>query len=115
MKKPENANAKNNNNIEELKIDNYCVKRAITVGKNASVLADVEINGITIYGMRVVEGKNGDFLSFPQTKGKDGKYYSVCWAKLSDKDQADILKAIEDKLNGWMHVTDTELAELPFY
>ena len=100
MKKPENANAKNNNNIEELKIDNYCVKRAITLGEDDNVLADVEINGITIYGMRVVEGKNGDFLSFPQTKGKDGKYYSVCWAKLSEKDQADILEAIEDKLNG---------------
>ena len=99
MKKPENANAKNSNNIEELKIDNYCVKRAITVGKYANVLADVEINGITIYGMRVVEGKNGDFLSFPQTKGKDGKYYSICWAKLSEKDQADILKAMEDKIN----------------
>lgn len=100
MKKPENANAKNNNNIAELKIDNYCVKRAVTVGKDACVLADVEINGITIYGMRVVEGKNGDFLSFPHTKGKDGKYYSICWAKLSEKDQTDILKAIEDKLNG---------------
>lgn len=99
MKKPENANAKNNRNIEELKIDNYCVKRASTVGKDAIVVADVEINGITIYGMRVVESKNGDFLSFPQTKGKDGKYYSICWAKLSEKDQADILKAIEDKLN----------------
>lgn len=100
MKKPENANAKNKNNIEELKIDNYCVKRAITVGEDANVLADVEINGITIYGMRVVEGKNGDFLSFPQNKGRDGKYYSICWAKLSEKDQTDILKAIEDKLNG---------------
>ena len=100
MKKPENANAKNSNNIEELKIDNYCVKRAVTVGKNACVLADVEINGITIYGMRVVEGKNGDFLSFPQTKGKDGNYYSVCWAMLCENDLADILKAIEDKLNG---------------
>ena len=96
MKKPE----KNGNNIDELKINNYCVKRVITVGKDANVLADVEINGIIIYGMRVVEGKNGDFLSFPQSKGKDGKYYSICWAKLSEKDQNDILKAIEDKLNG---------------
>ena len=100
MKKPENANAKNSNNSEELKIDNYCVKRAITVGKDANVLADVEINGITIYGMRVVEGKNGDFLSFPQQKGKDGKYYSACWAKMSDKDQADIIKSMEVQLNG---------------
>lgn len=99
MKKPKNANANNNSNIEELNIDSYCVKRAITIGKDAHVLADVEINGITIYGMRVVEGKNGDFLSFPQTKGKDGKWYSICWAKLSEKDQNDILKAIEDELN----------------
>lgn len=100
MKKPKNANANaNKSNDGELKIDSYCVKRTITIGENASVLADVEINGITIYGMRVVEGKNGDFLSFPRNKGKDGKYYSICWAKLSEKDQADILKAIEDKLN----------------
>lgn len=99
MKKPENAKNKDNN-VEELKIDSYCVKRVITVGKNANVLADVEINGIIIYGMRVVEYEKGDFLAFPQSKGKDGKYYSICWAKLSEKDQADILKAIEDKLNG---------------
>ena len=99
MKKPKNANAKNNNNIEELEIDTYCVKRATTVGKDATVLADVEINGITIYGMRVVESKNGDFLSFPQKRGKDGKYYSICWAKLSEKDQTDIIKAIENELN----------------
>ena len=99
MRKPKNTNANKNSNIEELKIDSYRVKRAVTVGEDANVVADVEINGITIYGMRVVEGENGDFLSFPQRKSKDGKWYSVCWAKLSDKDQADIMKAIEDKLN----------------
>lgn len=98
MKKPENNN--NRNNVEELKIDSYEVKRAITIGKNSNVIADVCINGITIYGMRVVEGKNGDFLSFPQQKGKDGNYYNICYARFSDKDQTDILAAIECKLNG---------------
>lgn len=99
MKKPENNN-NNNSNIEAIKIDKYEVLRAVCVGKNDTVLADIEINGIRIYGVHVVEGKNGDFLSFPQTKSKDGKYYSIVWCKLSEKDQNDILAAIEAKLNG---------------
>lgn len=95
MKKPESKS-----NIEGIKIDKYEVLRVVCVGQNNTVLADIEINGIRIYGVRVVEGKNGDFLSFPQTKGKDGKYYSIVWCPLSKKDQADIIAAIEAKLNG---------------
>jgi DNA-binding cell septation regulator SpoVG len=49
--------------------------------------------------MTVVEGKNGDFLSFPSRKGKDGKYYSICWARLSEDDQKEIIAAIEKELN----------------
>lgn len=100
MKKPESQSNNNNSNIEAIKIDKYEVLRAVCVGKNGTVFADIEINGIRIYGVRVVEGKNGDFLSFPQSKGKDGKYYSIVWCKLSDKDTADIVSAIEAKLNG---------------
>lgn len=99
MKKPE-SKSNNNSNIEAIKIDRYEVLRAVCVGKNDTVWADIEINGIRIYGVRVVEGKNGDFLSFPQNKGKDGKYYSIVWCKLSEKDQSDIIAAIESKLNG---------------
>ena len=64
------------------------------------ILADLEMNGITIYGVRVVEGKNGDFLSFPQRKGQDGKYYSIVYAPLCEEDQNAVLAAIERKLNG---------------
>lgn len=45
---------------------------------------DVEINGVKIYGCRYVEGKNGDFVSFPSYKGSDGKYYSHCYIELDD-------------------------------
>ena len=31
---------------------------------------------VTIYGIRLVEGKNGKFLSMPSRKGSDGTYYS---------------------------------------
>lgn len=97
MKKPETS--KTTSKIEELKIDSYKVLRAVVAGKNDSVLFDLELNGVRIYGLSVVEGKNGDFISFPQRKGNDGKYYSIAWAKLSDDDVKDILQEVENVLN----------------
>ena len=39
---------------------------------------------VTIYGIRIVEGKNGKFLSMPSRKGSDGTYYSH--ARIVDND-----------------------------
>ena len=39
---------------------------------------------VTIYGIRVIEGKNGKFLSMPARKGSDGNYYSH--ARIVDDD-----------------------------
>ena len=39
---------------------------------------------VTIYGIRIVEGKNGKFLSMPSRKGNDGTYYSH--ARIVDND-----------------------------
>jgi stage V sporulation protein G len=37
---------------------------------------DIQTNdGITIKGFRLVNGSNGLFMSAPDQKGKDGKYY----------------------------------------
>lgn len=62
------------------------------------VFFDVEINGVTIYGCKVVEGKNGDFISFPSHKGKDGKYYNHAYIKLSDDQAKDIIHQVEEML-----------------
>jgi stage V sporulation protein G len=35
---------------------------------------------LIIKGLTLVEGKNGLFLSFPSTKGKDGKYYNSIYS-----------------------------------
>ena len=67
---------------EAVKIYNLEVKRAKEY-KN-TVFFDVDINGVMIYGCRYVEGKNGDFVSFPSYKGSDGKYYNHCWIKLDE-------------------------------
>lgn len=63
-----------------------------------AVFFDMEVNGVTIYGCKVIEGKNGDFVSFPSHKGKDGKYYNHAWVKLSDDDTAAIVKQVEEML-----------------
>lgn len=65
---------------------------------NDTVYFDVTINGVTIYGCRVVEGSKGDFVSFPSHKGKDGKFYNHAWVKLSDEDTAAIVKQVEEML-----------------
>jgi stage V sporulation protein G len=38
--------------------------------------ADITINDVLVVkGLRVVEGKNGLFVSMPQTQGKDNRWY----------------------------------------
>lgn len=65
---------------------------------NDTVFFDMEINGVTIYGCKVVEGSKGDFISFPSHKGKDGKYYNHAWVKLSDNDTQAIIAQVEEAL-----------------
>jgi len=46
-------------------------------GKTAAFF-DIQTNDeITIKGFRLVNGSNGLFLSSPDQKGKDGKYYET--------------------------------------
>ena len=39
---------------------------------------------VKIYGIRIVEGKKGKFLSMPARKGSDGNYYSHAY--IADED-----------------------------
>lgn len=65
---------------------------------NDTVFFDMVVNGVTIYGCKVVEGSKGDFISFPSHKGKDGKYYNHAWVKLSDEDSKKIIAQVEEAL-----------------
>lgn len=59
------------------------------------VLFDLTINGVKIYSCKVVEGKHGDFISFPSYKGKNGKYYTHCYFDLTDEETAEIIKEVD--------------------
>ena len=65
---------------------------------NDTVFFDLELNGVSIYGLKVVEGSKGDFISWPSHKGKDGKYYNYAWCKLSDDQQKKIIHQVEEML-----------------
>lgn len=89
-----------NKEMEFIKVDGYEVKnvREVKGGKKTTVFFTLVLNGITIYNCKVIEGKNGDFISYPQTKDKDGKWWNVCFARLSDEDQKKIIADVEKAL-----------------
>lgn len=93
MKKPTTTKKE----VSNLKLESFDVIRANMVGE--TVFFDLVINGITVYGCKVCEGKNGDFISLPSRKGKDDKYYSIVYFRLSDEDQKIILDTVEKMLN----------------
>lgn len=103
--KARNYNPTNTNTQREekptLQITGHRCLKARTDSKGI-VRADVEINGITIYGMAIMANKStGEaFLSWPSQKGQDGKYYSTCYARLSDSDQEAIIGEIYAWLDG---------------
>jgi stage V sporulation protein G len=50
---------------------------------NSKTKAFIELvldNTLVIKGMTLVEGSKGLFLSFPSSKGKDGKYYNSVYS-----------------------------------
>ena len=80
----------------EFKIENV---RVVETSNGDLVFFNLTINGVTIYSCCVVNGQNGDFISFPQQKGKYNKYYNMAYAPLSADDSKAILDNIQAQLN----------------
>lgn len=81
----------------ELKVSR--VRVVETRNNTDMVIFTLTVNGVDIHSCRIAEGKNGDFLSFPQYKGNDGKYYFHAFAPLSDDDQAKVIDMVQAELD----------------
>ena len=49
---------------------------------------------IGVNGCRVVDGKNGEFISFPAWRGKDGKYHDYCYYTFTDEETKMIISTL---------------------
>ena len=51
---------------------------------------------IAIHGCRVVSGKNGDFISFPAWKDKEGNYHDYAYMTFADEEKDAIINTLEN-------------------
>ena len=87
--------------MKKKEVEEVAVEAKVTRAKqfkDGGVVFDMVVNGVSIYGCRVVEGSKGDFISFPSYKGSDNKYYSHAYIKLSEDDTKNIITQVEDML-----------------
>lgn len=69
------------------------------VNNDYGVFFDMTINGVKINGCNLALNKDGEpFIGLPSKKGKDGKYYPVCYIRFSGDDIKKIIEMIEQKL-----------------
>lgn len=99
--KAKKSNKTKNQEKDFIEITSCAVKdvRVIETDNGDFIPFTLILNGVTIYNCHVASGKNGDFISFPQTKGKNDKYYNVAYASLSDDDSKMILDEVQAQLN----------------
>lgn len=60
--------------IEELKVVRL---HRFDGNSKTKAFVDVAVGDFVVKGLRVVQGKEGIFLSMPQEKSKDGKWYDT--------------------------------------
>lgn len=68
--------------------------------QNASVVTDdlitftLKCHGFSLYNMKLVNGKNGYFITPPSTKGSNGVYYKQYAIYLSKEDEQNLIDSV---------------------
>lgn len=73
--------------------------RVVTYKGKDIVFFTLMLNGIFINNCKVVEGKNGDFIAYPQYKGSDGNWYNTVFAPLAEEDTKKIIEAVQEAID----------------
>lgn len=93
------AKEEKKNVFDTLEVLNDCVFRVDSVRETeyGVYFNLVLFESVIIFGCRIVEGKNGAFISMPSRKSGD-RYYSHVGIKLTEELTQEILNAVEEKL-----------------
>ena len=99
MKGANNMKGSTKNNNQESQTYDVKVTRAKEIN-DSTVVFDMVVNGVTIYGCWYREGKdrNGNdyqMVSFPSHEAENGKYYNHCWFKIEDDVKASIIEQLQ--------------------
>ena len=76
--------------IENMRAVNNC-------GKTLAFFT-LDVQGVKIYNLTLVEGKEGIFVGFPNKQGKDGKYYSTVWIS-DEKEREKVAELASEEYN----------------
>lgn len=96
------AKKQNKGEREFLKNPEFSVQnvRVVTTQKGKDlVFFTLTLNGVIINNCRVATSSKGDFVSFPQSQGKNGQYYNTVYAPISDADNDEIMKLIQEAID----------------
>ena len=87
-------NTKNTKKVEVIEVTSLEVTRAREY--DDIFFFDMVLNGVYIYGCRLIEGEDGWFVSFPSKKPekKGSKWFNHCWAKLPEDAIGEICNAV---------------------
>lgn len=96
-KKNTTKNTTKKNKIQPIEVQSVEILRATPY--EDMFFFDMALNGIRIYGAKLIDGENGWFISFPSKKPvkKSGKWYNYVWAPLSEDATAEIIAAVMEK------------------
>lgn len=106
--KNQNANANKSQNADASKprVTSESLRGMNAVVRNVRQVADncltftLRLAGIDLYGMRLVDGQKGQFITASSTKGKNGNYYENYRVYLDNSGrnavEAAVLKAYDE-------------------
>ena len=88
------------NRKQEQKNIEFTVKNCREFADGGISFALVLLDGkVTLYGCRVINGKEGEFIAFPARKGQNEKWYNHFFVDLSKEETAEIINVVYETLD----------------
>ena len=66
----------------------------------------LNVPGAKFLNLKVIDGKNGEFIAMPQIKGRDGQYYDMYRVYFSEQDAQRIIAAVSEHVTARGEKTD---------
>ena len=88
------------NDKKTTKNDKYSIENMRAVDNCGKTIAffTLDVEGVKIYNLTLVDGKDGVFVGFTSKQSKDGKYYSSVWIS-DEKERETVAELAAEEYN----------------